>query len=305
MLMTKERPQNDPDAAGVGDERAAGGRCHPRMRGARLGAGPGRPACARARLDLARQDPPTGISAEKPWRRSATSWIRSATLARSVRRTRARSLHPPATSLCAGRGCFSPERGAARPPSLCLSFSHRSSSAWTRFSIAGLFGGRASDRCSCSRCAASNVVCAFATSFARLARSFSLAASSLRRSASRRFCSRSNSADGLACILIADLGGGSPLGLRTTALLPPACFVVQIREGSACSAKRPFGSRGPLEYLLRVSTWSRRPTRDRRSSLAVTLREKIAARRPMPPAPPSSTAPRSRDRRNRARSERS
>ena len=50
MLMTKETTTGDPHAARLGDPRAAGGRRHPRMRGARLGEGPGRSARARARL---------------------------------------------------------------------------------------------------------------------------------------------------------------------------------------------------------------------------------------------------------------
>lgn len=41
-------------------------------------------------IDLARHAPPSGISTDKSWRRSATFSIRSATAARSVRRTKAR-----------------------------------------------------------------------------------------------------------------------------------------------------------------------------------------------------------------------
>ncbi|HEX5103642.1 MAG TPA: hypothetical protein VFV87_07530, partial [Pirellulaceae bacterium] len=50
---------------------------------------------------------------------------------------------------------------------------------------------------------------------------------------------------GLACILVADLGGGLPLWLRTTALFRP--LASSFKSGrSACSAKRPFDPAGRL-----------------------------------------------------------
>jgi hypothetical protein len=50
MPDDKGETAGDPDAARLGHLGAAGGRRHPRMRGARLDAGSRRPACSRARV---------------------------------------------------------------------------------------------------------------------------------------------------------------------------------------------------------------------------------------------------------------
>ena len=122
-----------------------------------------------------------------------------------------------------------------RVPELLLFALPLAVSTWIRFSIAARSASKVAARSSCSCCAVRNAACALATSLSRSNRSFSLAASSLRRSASRRLCSRSNSAAALRASFIADLRGG----------VLPVLPTLLMSARSSCTRSRSNGPEAP------------------------------------------------------------